>query len=69
MAGRKFKTPSDVAIQYEIRLKGGSFLTDFDKVCMPAFLKSELEYITRHYPYNISEASIREHLDFWQLLV
>lgn len=64
MAGRKLKTPSGVAIQYEIRLKRGGFLTDFDKVCMPAFLKSELQYTTRHYSYNISEAAIRETILF-----
>ena len=64
MAFKKFKTISDVAIQYEIRLSKGSFLADFDKVSMPSLLKSELQYITHNYPYTISEAAIRETILF-----
>jgi hypothetical protein len=64
MATRKLQTPSDVAMQYEIRLSKGSFLADFDKVSMPALLKSELQYITHNYPYTISEAVIRETILF-----
>jgi hypothetical protein len=64
MSFKKFKSIDEVANKYQISIKKANFIVDVPPTPMPVLLKEELKYIILNYPYNISEAAIRETILF-----
>jgi hypothetical protein len=64
MSFKKFKSIDEVASKYQISIKKANFIVDVPPTPMPVLLKEELKYIILNYPYNISEAAIRETILF-----
>ncbi len=64
MSLKKFKSIDEVASKYQISIKKANFIVDVPPTPMPVLLKEELKYIILNYPYNISEAAIRETILF-----
>lgn len=64
MGFKKYKSVDEVAIKFQLSIKKEAFITSVPRLQMPALLKADLEYIVLNYPYNISEAAIRETILF-----
>jgi len=64
MSFKKFKTIDEVAVKLQLLVKREMFIENIVSVPMPESLKNELRYITQNFPYNVSEAAIRETIFF-----
>jgi hypothetical protein len=64
MGFKKFKSIDEVAIKFQLSIKKDEFIVNVPPLQMPELLKAELKYIILNYPYNISEAAIRETILF-----
>jgi hypothetical protein len=64
MAFKKFKIIDDVLDLYQISAKKEEFLLNVPSLKMPELLRSDLEYVTKNFPYKVSEAAIRETILF-----
>ncbi len=61
---KKYKSIDEVAIKFQLSIKKEEFITNIPPLAMPDLLKADLQYITLNYPYNVSEAAIRETILF-----
>lgn len=64
MSFKKFKTIDEVAIKFQLTVKRENFIVNVPFVSMPELLKADLQYLTQNFPYNASEAAIRETILF-----
>jgi len=64
MGFKKYKTIDEVANKFQLSIKKEEFIANTPSLKMPDLLKADLQYIMLNYPYNISEAAIRETILF-----
>ncbi len=64
MGFKKYKTIDEVATKLQLSVKKEEFITEAPSLKMPDLLKADLRYIVLNYPYNVSEAAIRETILF-----